>query len=366
MTPRATRSRMSLGRRTAYALAAAVFAAGATLLALLAVDVYLHGKFEQSAGFNVWGYRGPAAGRKQADEYRVAVLGGSAAYGYGTTWDQAIPALLERQLSGRSALPVRRFTVVNLGYNNEGAYSFKPTLDDYSSLHYDLACLYEGYNDLMGDSRAPNVAVFRHDSPVFRLTGYMPIFPIVFKEKAAALAHGDAGALYRDADKTVFHAGVAARAAAGVLDTTAAIGQSLERQLGKISVEPLHVVNVDQSTGCKTPWQQYCRSVLQAVDFALGRGAQVVVVTQPYAVLSPSIRQRHVEQQAEMAAMLARRFGGDPRVAYVNLGPLVDLSNPRLSFDQMHLTPAGNARVAEALVAPVLQLAANRRSGSAP
>ena len=80
-----------------------------------------------------------------------------------------------------------RFTVVNLGYNNEGAYSFTFTLNDYLSLRYDLAVLYEGYNDLMADPRAPNFSVFRHDSPVFRLTGYLPIFPIVFKEKAAAM-----------------------------------------------------------------------------------------------------------------------------------------------------------------------------------
>ena len=177
----------------------------------------------------------------------------------------------------------------------------------------------------MGDARAPNVAVFRHDSPVFRLTGYMPIFPIVFKEKAAALTHGDAAALYRDTDKTVFHASVAARAAAGVLDATASIGQALERQLGNVAAEPAHHVEVDQSTGCKTPWQQYCRSVQQAVDFALQRDVQVLVASQPYLQRSPFIHQRHVEQQAEMAGMLARHYGGDRRVVYVNLGPLIDL-----------------------------------------
>jgi hypothetical protein len=347
-----------------YALAAVVIALCVPLLVLLAVDVYLHGKFQKSAGFNVWGYRGPAAGRKLHDEYRVAVLGGSAAYGYGTNWDEAVPAALERALAGRDAGPFARFRVVNLGYNNEGAYSFKPTLQDYASLRYDVACLYEGYNDLMGDSRAPNVAVFRHDSPVFRLTGYHPIFPIVFKEKAAALTHGDAGALYRDGDKTVFHAGVAARAAAGVLDATASIGQSLERQLGKVATEPAHHVEVDASTGCKAPWQQYCRSVQQAVAYALQSGAQVLIATQPYSVVSPYVHQRHIEQQSEMAAMLARQYGGDPRVLYVNLGPLVDLQDPTLSFDHMHLTPAGNERIARALVAPVLTLAARRQAAA--
>ena len=55
--------------------------------------------------------------------------------------------------------------------------------------------LCEGYNDLAGGG-VTNVQVFRHDSPIFRLTGYMPIFPIIFKEKSAAMLNGgDVGAL---------------------------------------------------------------------------------------------------------------------------------------------------------------------------
>ena len=351
-------------RRLLFALAAVSIALSLSLVTLLAVDVYLHGKFEKSAGFNIWGYRGRPAGRKPSDEYRVVVLGGSSAYGYGTNAVEAVPAVLEQQLAGRRVGRYNRVRVVNLGYNNEGAYSFAVTLKDYASLNYDIACLYEGYNDLMGDSRAPNVSVFRHESPVFRLTGYLPIFPIVFKEKAAALAHGDAGALYRDPDKTVFRAGIAARAAAGVLDATASVGQSLERQLGKLAAEPLRVVEVDQSTGCKTPWQQYCRSVQLAADYALQSGRQVLVVTQPYAAWTEPVRARHVEQQAEMAAMLARRFGQDRRVLYVNLGPLIDLRDATLSFDRMHLTVEGNRRLAAALTQPVLEMIQRRSSGT--
>ena len=109
------------------------------------MDVYLHGRYEQSGGFNVWGYRGRPAGKKQAGEFRIVVLGGSAAYGYGVSADEAMPAVLERLLRSRVQSPV--FTVINLAYNNEGAYSFKTTLTDYRWLDYDLAFLYEGYND---------------------------------------------------------------------------------------------------------------------------------------------------------------------------------------------------------------------------
>ena len=137
-----------------------VFAAAAILVpclalggVLLAVDIHLHTKYQTSAGFNIWGYRGPVAGRKQPGEYRIVVLGGSAAYGYGVNWDQAIPALLEKRLAA-IAPAGRTFRVINLAYNNEGAYSFAFTLRDYAYLNYDLVFLYEGYNDLMGDPKS--------------------------------------------------------------------------------------------------------------------------------------------------------------------------------------------------------------------
>jgi hypothetical protein len=351
-------------RRIAFALAAIGGSAIAMIAALLAVDVYLHKKYQTSAGFNIWGYRGPSAGRKRPAEYRVVMVGGSSAYGYGVTWDQAIPAQLEQRLAERAPAG-RTFRVINLGYNNEGAYSFAFTLDDYRHLDYDLVCLYEGYNDLNGDPRAPNVAVFRHDSPVFRLTGYLPIFPIIFKEKAAAmLAGGDPGALYRSEKdtRTVFHASMATKVTAGALRTAGEVGQSLEQQLGRMSVEPpRHIVAAD-ATGCKPPWGQYCRSIANAVTAALQRHAQVLFITQPYE-LGQELRARHMEQQREAAAMVQRQFGSDPHVRYVNLGDTIDLADETLSFDRMHLTATGNARLASHLVAPVLDMAMRRESG---
>lgn len=354
-----TTPRVSGRRRLIYACTGVVLALSSSFLALLGVDVYLHGKFEKSAGFNIWGYRGPAVGRKAADEYRVVVLGGSSAYGYGTNWDEAIPAALERQLAGRNAGRLHRFRVVNLAYNNEGAYSFKFTLRDYEYLNYDLVCLYEGYNDLIGDPRGPNLQVFRHDSPVFRLTGYLPIFPMIFKEKAALLSAGNTDSLYHPQEKTVFHPGVAAQAAAGVLRTTADIGESLERQLGRATAEPPRGIGPVDSTRCKYPWGQYCRSIADAIQLALAGRHQVLFVTQPYE-LGESLRARHMEQQREASAMIERMFGGNAGVGYVNLGDVVDLGDPGLSYDRMHLTATGNRRIAEALAGPVVDMAQRR------
>jgi hypothetical protein len=345
-------------KRVAFALAAIVLAMLVSGAALIAIDVRLHSKYEKSAGFNIWGYRGPRAGSKQRDEYRVAVLGGSSAYGYGVDWQDAIPAQLQQKLAGRRAGSFQRFSVLNLGYNNEGAYSFRYTLDDYLSLDYDVAILYEGYNDMMADPQRPNVAVFRHDSPVFRLTGYLPIFPIIFREKSAALLYGNTNELYKFERKTVFRPDVASRTVAESLRFAADVSDQLSKQLDRVTAEPERRVTDVASTGCKPPWPEYCRSILVATEYALQHDRQVMFVTQPYEL--DALGDRHRQQQGEAAGMLARKFGNDHRVRYVNLGSTVDLRDKALSFDHMHLTAPGNARIADALVQPVLDMAAAR------
>src|SRR5262249_4425589 len=150
---------------------------------VVAMDLWLHARYARWLGYNVWGYRGPVVAHKRPEEYRVVLLGGSVAYGYAVSPAETISTYLERDL--RAAGRVRTFSVVNLAYNAEGAYSFAFTLRDYTYLRYDLAILFEGYNDLRDDPR--NTSVFRHESPVFRLTGYMPIFPLIFREKAASM-----------------------------------------------------------------------------------------------------------------------------------------------------------------------------------
>ena len=340
-----------------FALAAVALASVLAGGALLAVDIFLHGRYEKSAGYNVWGYRGPSVGRKQAGEFRIVMTGGSSAYGYGGQWDEAIPARLEQHLAAHSATPAIR--VVNLGYNNEGAYSFKFTLDDYLWLDYDLAILYEGYNDLLGDSSPPNTQVFRHDSPVYRLTGYLPIFPIVFREKAASLlTAGNAGAAYSPDQKTVFRPGLTARGTAGVLNAVVGVSEALDQQVSRVTDEPARTVTVSPATGCQYPWQTYCQSVFDAVQFAVSKGKRALVVGQPLFSPGNARHARQLAQQQQLAGMMERQFAGRDDVGYVSMGTVVDLGNPDESFDGMHLTPKGNTAVAAALAPAVSELMA--------
>jgi hypothetical protein len=48
-------ARLSGRRRVIFALAAVSIALVLPFLTVLGVDIYLHGKFQTSAGFNVWG-----------------------------------------------------------------------------------------------------------------------------------------------------------------------------------------------------------------------------------------------------------------------------------------------------------------------
>jgi hypothetical protein len=141
-----------------------------------------------------------------------------------------------------------------------------------------------------------------------------------------------------------------------VLRTAGEIGQSLERQLGRVTAEPPRHVGPVDGTGCEYPWGNYCRSIGDAIEVALAHGRQVLFISQPY-LPGAYITMRLKQQQHEAASMIARRYGHNPNVGYANLGAAIDLTDVSLSFDQMHLTATGNRRLAGLLVAPVTQMA---------
>jgi lysophospholipase L1-like esterase len=60
-----------------------------------------------------------------------------------------------------------------------------------------------------------------------------------------------------------------------------------------------------------------------------------------------------------MSNALQRRYLPRPGVRYVDLGSAVDLSDPGLAFDGMHLTPAGNRIIAQHLIDSVRSAVAN-------
>jgi lysophospholipase L1-like esterase len=347
---------LSRRRRIVFVLAACLIATSAFLGALLAFDIYLHHRVEAIAGLNVWGYRGPAVGRKQPGEVRVAALGGSTVFGYGLPWTDAWPYLIERRLNAARPRQIP-MTVINLGAPRDSVGTFVVTMNDYAYLRYDVVILYEGYNDLdpsgagspaaQADPALGHYVAWRHQSPVFRWTGYLPIFPLVLTEKAMALLHGgDPNAAYSPRN-VVFHPGLATRVTAGAMKAAADITLGLEERFGRLTPGGPSVSTAFDAS-CDR-WSQYCGAIDDAVRLARRRGQRAIVVTQPY------LSDLHVEQQRALAASLQREFGGDSQVRYVNLGRLVDLRDGRMAYDGLHLTAEGNDKVAAALAPVVLE-----------
>jgi len=297
---------------------------------------------------------GPAAKSKRAGETRIGALGGSTVFGYGVAWTEAWPHYLEQQVNAGRARTAPA-TVVNLGVPRDSATTFATPIDDYAYLKCDLVILCEGYNDLepaaaakSGDRGVTNYLTWRHQSPIFRWTGYLPILPLVLNEKAMSLMHGgDLNAAY-ESREILFRPGLATRMTAGALKATADLEIALERRFGRLTDSAASASTAYDATSGR--WAQYCGAMQAAIRRARERGQTVIVVTQPY------LSDLHVDQQRALALSLEREFGGDSRVRYVNLGRAVDLHDPQLAYDGLHLTAAGNQKLAAALAPAVLEM----------
>ena len=224
-------------------LATAIISSLVCVSILFGADLYLHHKH----GVNIWGYRGPVVGHKQSGEKRVAVLGGSTTWGFGLSAGQDFPAQLHRLITTAEN---QKVTVLNLGFNGEGAYSFTRTLIDYDYLDIDLVVLYSGYNDL----KAPNYFNFRHRSPIFAATGYLPLLPSLTVDKLTIWKRK----LMGENDRVVFNP--------PHLDQPN--DSSLREQLGTLTGKSSENAKPG-SVSCSLEWQFYCERISAAADLAL-------------------------------------------------------------------------------------------------
>ncbi len=345
---------LSRGRKLLYVAIAFAGIAFVMVVGLVALDVYVHHRVQYEAGVNVWGYRGDPVGRKKPGETRIMVLGGSTAFGYGLRWNESWPYFLEQKIGRAQAGRPGPVSVVNLGIPTDTAQTFVSTLDSYAYLKADIAMFYEGYNDLGLNVNPPknttNPAVshylaWRYQSPIFRWTGYFPILPLVLSEKAQVLLHGRITP--GPGGDVVFRPDLAARTTAAAMKSAADLGVAIERRLGSLTGTEAPRSGVTEAD-CGH-WREYCGAVEAAVQHALSRGQLAIVITQPY------VSDLHIEQQTALAAMMARRFGSDPRVRYVNLGRVVDMNDHSINYDGLHLVAKGNERLADELLAPTLE-----------
>ena len=81
-TPSRVQSRTTT-RKALVVVTALLIVAVVGVVALLALDVYLHHRVQYDAGVNVWGYRGPEIGKKKPRERRVVDICVHTEYGCG-------------------------------------------------------------------------------------------------------------------------------------------------------------------------------------------------------------------------------------------------------------------------------------------
>jgi len=144
-------------------------------LLLLAADLYAHKRIELVGGVNVWGYRGPTVRARVDGDVRILYVGGTRAYGYGTTADGTIPYALEWRLTGWIRKPV---TIINAAAMGATAGDYAALVSRYLHLQPDVVMLYD---DLGQAATRPARSRFAQWS------GYTPALPLVLEEKGALM-----------------------------------------------------------------------------------------------------------------------------------------------------------------------------------
>ncbi|MEP7309678.1 MAG: hypothetical protein ABJA98_29575 [Acidobacteriota bacterium] len=289
-------------------------------LLTLALDVRAHARVEQLGGVNVWGYRGPVMRTKRADEVRVAVVGGSLAFGWGVAASETVAPTIRQLLA--LVLDVRggpsiTVTAVNLGAMGAPWSEYRSQIAHFAYLRPDVLCLY-----LDPDARSAGQRLPPADSGIAMLTGYVPMLPLVLQEKAERLWTGGA-------------------VVAGTGRALGALDRSLHRILG-----------AQPAVAADLPFDEIAGSVSDALTIARG----VVVI------IPPPFSSRDTIARDGFADRIRARYAGEMRVRIVDLDQVPDLADDGLRLDGRNLSVAGHARVAEEVVPTVLDLLRQRRS----
>jgi hypothetical protein len=306
------------------------------VLGALALDLYAHKRWEGFGGVNMRGYRGPVARAKRSREIRVALVGGARAYGWGmvasatTAPDMFTRMMLVIDRPGTDPPPL---VVVNLGRLGAGVSDYPHTIEHYANLQLDYICLYD---DLGVRDTVPTWA----DSGVFALTGYMPLLPLVLREKGLSLRFGSA----------ILGYGGGAHAP----------NQSSVRRAAGLALEGAgaSLMSIDQALGRRSRWREqtpaaapapYADLLQTAIDVAHRHARGVVVVISPAEVDEQRRNLRTLES-------LRRRCVESAWCRFVDLGRVPEAWDPTLRVDTWNYGGEGTWAVAEAITPAVLDL----------
>ena len=355
-------------RRTAWLLG--VEAAAIALAMIVALDIYAHGRVEAYGGVNLWGYRGPVAHQRQPNEIRVAVVGGTRAFGWGLP-ASALVAEIRRVImltTDRPGAELRPVVVINLGRPGALPDAYPETIEHYAYLRPDYICLY----DDLGVSGGSAISGTSGTSAVFELTGYAPALPLALREKGLVWRFGDVQNGYvqngyvrsgyvpagmRDAGGTLVVRTPIMRRTAGLLLQT--IGDTLDtsdrvaaRLLGPRRGLPDRRDALEDPAGDTAGFAtHYADAMMKAIDAARSAARGVVVV------LSPSESARQTANRRALDARLGPVAGAARWLRVVDLGADARLAaDGLLRLDGWNYASDGAALVANKIAPALLSL----------
>lgn len=292
---------------------------GAELLVIgallgVVIDQYAHKRTQSLAGVNSWGYRGPVTPHRAPDEIRVAVVGGDAAFGWGVAPGETTAAYL--RLWVQTSLPAgssRTVTAVNLGALGLPARDYADRIQQFRYLAPDLICLYVDATDRLAAATLPPA-----DSALTAWTGYVPMLPLVLKEK------GD-----REIDRGRWMVG-------GVLSAGGRSLRAADRALARLWLGAVRPLDADRGA-----------ALGDALDAALASAAAVVVV------LPMPFTREEAAGHAEARQLFGRRAAAEPRMRVVDLAEQPRLADPALRLDDTNFGAGGHSLVAQAIAPAV-------------
>ncbi|MGH9142554.1 MAG: hypothetical protein ACRD2I_15595 [Vicinamibacterales bacterium] len=325
-------------RRTIWLLAVEALAIVAALT--LALDLREHGRVAPLGGVNEWGYRGPVTRQRQPHEIRIAIVGGTRAFGWGVPASALVAELghvvmFTTDRPGEQARPV---VVINLGRMGALPEDYPEIIEQFAYLKPDYICLLD---DLGVRGGSPVTGTGR-TSGIYQLTGYAPALPLVLREKGMILRRGDVRLGYmpamsgHTADRPLVD-----RAAGATLE---AVGQTLAAADLELSSLVSRHLEAPSSTGPGT----YVDAMMAAIDSGHRHARGVVVVTSP-----PEAAEQAANQSA-LQNRLIRFTNSASWLRRVNLADDAGLSSdPGLRLDGWNYSSAGVVAVAHR-IAPAL------------
>lgn len=314
------------------------------LFLFLLIDLHYHKKYMYKWGLNYKGYRGKVVAKKEKNELRIVMLGGSTVFGYGVKYNETLSAYLEQELQKyfKSIGSDKKVSVINLGYNSEGVYAYYFNLIDFYYLNYDYVIIYTGYNDL----GIGNTMVYRHSNFIFRYFGYMPIFPYLAREKIAAIQSNYYKKKYKSDNERINFGNRNMRVTATDISRKLVIYNNLDEIIKRLRTIKDLDFNIDNLKTDKWSWVKFYMK--KSIDFLLSKNKKIIIINQPY------LNNDHIEQEKSLSNFFKKEYGTNNNFYYLNLGNVMNLNSELVTFDGMHLKAKSTQEMAAVIFKNIL------------